>query len=420
MAFGSQSQSQRTVDESETHVSETQRTYIGVGDDGVVHSSTAASGRVEKTGVEIANFLNGAIETIGPSNVLSVVTDNAANCKAAEKEIEKALATVSVLNSWRELMKSGDENGRTSEGNVPKTINDDLFWEDVENILAITKPVYLLIKFCDGEGPRMGEIYEKMDNMVGEIKDIMMENKFLSYFPEINKIVVARWNKMTIHLHCLGFALSPKFYDKYYLEKLAPGGERRTTPNNDKEVTLGVMEAFKRISENEAERQVLQQLFATFHMKKELYSRAATQADVVIMDAIDWWATYGSETPELAEEAKKVFSQPISSSSAESNWSTYSYIHSVKRNRLNSKRADNLLFIHSNIRLQSCFTESYKSGPHKKWDMNPENAYIEGSSARLEEMMWDDLDDEGVENGRGKRKRQDYNFIVLNVFLIMF
>jgi len=28
---------------------------------------------------------------------------------------------------------------------------------------------------------------------------------------------------MTISLHCLGFALNPKFYDKYYLEKLACG-----------------------------------------------------------------------------------------------------------------------------------------------------------------------------------------------------
>ena len=44
---------------------------------------------VEKTGVAIANFLLGAIETVGPSNVLQVVTDNAANCKAAGREVEK-------------------------------------------------------------------------------------------------------------------------------------------------------------------------------------------------------------------------------------------------------------------------------------------------------------------------------------------
>ncbi|KAJ9539539.1 hypothetical protein OSB04_032272 [Centaurea solstitialis] len=44
---------------------------------------------VEKTGAAIAEFLYKAIETVGPSNVLSVVRDNAANCKAAGKEVEK-------------------------------------------------------------------------------------------------------------------------------------------------------------------------------------------------------------------------------------------------------------------------------------------------------------------------------------------
>jgi hypothetical protein len=44
---------------------------------------------VEKTGIAIAEFLIQAIEEIGPSNVLQVVTDNAANCKAAGKEVQK-------------------------------------------------------------------------------------------------------------------------------------------------------------------------------------------------------------------------------------------------------------------------------------------------------------------------------------------
>ncbi|PWA39686.1 hypothetical protein CTI12_AA569680 [Artemisia annua] len=44
---------------------------------------------VEKIGQAISNYLLGAIEKIGPSHVLQVVTDNAANCKAAGKDIEK-------------------------------------------------------------------------------------------------------------------------------------------------------------------------------------------------------------------------------------------------------------------------------------------------------------------------------------------
>ncbi|KAJ9560251.1 hypothetical protein OSB04_005411 [Centaurea solstitialis] len=442
---------------------------------------------VEKTGLEISKFLLGAIETVGPSNVLQVVTDNAANCVAAGHEIEKvhkhifwspccvhmlnlifkdmatqlywlqstyrkgkaivkyflnhthalsifranstlellkvaktrfashyillkrlmdcreALATTIVLDSWREWAKKGDENTRNLGVEIANTIKNENFWDDVRNVLAITKPIFLLIKFCDGDGPKMGGIYERMDDMLGEIKDVMKENTYSSYYPDVEKIVVTRWDKMTIPLHCLGFALNPRFYDKTYLGKLAPGGIARKAPNQDVEVVRSVMDAFARIAENDEEFKLLRDQFARFHTKKGIYSKVATQADSVTMDAIDWWSSYGAETPELAEVAKKVLSQPISSSSAERNWSTYSYIHNVKRNRLNSKRADKLVFIHSNIRLLSRFSKDYKSGPHKKWDVNPESPYVEGSSARLEEMAWENLED----NGRGKRPRVD-------------
>ncbi|GMI89573.1 hypothetical protein HRI_002626600 [Hibiscus trionum] len=45
----------------------------------------------EKTRTNIAEFLLESIEEVGPSNVLQIVTENAANCKAAGKEIEKIL-----------------------------------------------------------------------------------------------------------------------------------------------------------------------------------------------------------------------------------------------------------------------------------------------------------------------------------------
>ncbi|KAF2302566.1 hypothetical protein GH714_037795 [Hevea brasiliensis] len=306
----------------------------------------------------------------------------------------EALATTIVLKSWKEWTKNGDEKMKTMGALVAETISDDEFWEEVENIVAITKPLYLLIKFSDGESPKLGEIYEKMDSMLGELKDIMTNNKYKDSYEQMEAIVVERWAKMNIPMHCLGFALTPRFYDHHYLETPAPGGVPRKAPNLDKEVVLGVMDDFERIAENGAKQKLLREQFVIFHMKKGIYSMPAAQIDAVTMDSIDWWSTYGSETPELAEVAKKVLSQPISSSSAERNWSTYSYIHNVKRNRLNCTRADKLVFIHSNIRLQSRFFESYVTGPHKRWDMDPENSYLEDSAVKLEDMGWRSLDDD--------------------------
>ncbi|KAK8633710.1 hypothetical protein V6N13_014549 [Hibiscus sabdariffa] len=213
----------------------------------------------------------------------------------------------------------------------------------------------------------MGEIYERMDNMLGEIKDIMATSQYKHEFSSMEQIVVTRWDKMTIPLHCLGFALTPRFYDHIYLETPAPGGFTRRAPNLDKEVVMGCMEAFGNI----------------FH---------ATSA--VTVDAIDWWSIYGSQTPELAEVAKKVLSQPISSSSAERAWSTYGHVHSLKRNRLNSSRADKLVYIHTNLRLLSRYTDGYKNGPFRKWDIDPENSCLEESPLELEDMRWADLEND--------------------------
>lgn len=91
---------------------------------------------------------------------------------------------------------------------------------------------------------------------------------------------------------------------------------------------------------------------------------------------------------------KNPSSQPISSSSAERIWSTYSYIHNVKRNKLNFVRANKLVYVHSNIRLISRFTKSYNDGPYRKWDIDPETSDLEDSAAKLEELR----SMEGLEN----------------------
>lgn len=194
------------------------------------------------------------------------------------------------------------------------------------------------------------------------------------------------WAKMTIPLHCLGFVLSPRFYDARYLEKLAPGGIRRKAPIRDKEVIDGVMQAFNCIAKNKDEQWLLREQFASFHMKKGLYSLPSDQMDAVTMEAVDSWSTYGAETLDLAVVAKIILSQLIRSSSSERNWSTYSYLHNVKRNRINWTSTDELVFVYSNIRLTSRFSEAYKEGPHKKWDMHPESTYLEGSSSWLENV----------------------------------
>ncbi|CAL5098119.1 unnamed protein product [Urochloa decumbens] len=417
---------------------------------------------IEKTGDAIAEFLLKAIEEIGPKNVIQVVTDNASNCKAAGREIQKVhkhifwspcvvhtlnlmfkdfagkftwmedtykagkaivnffrshchclamfrnnsdldllkvaktrfashyillerlrtvrdgITTTVVTRQWKEWVKSCSSDQQEQAKAIVDAINDEHFWNEVDNILAITKPLYLVLRFSDGEGPKMGEIYERMDNMVGEIKDIMTQddNPHKLDYPEVEEIIMDRWEKMNIPLHSLAFALNPKYYDQRYIEKPAPGGFVRKAPNKDPDVMKGVLEAIKKIGDDASEQKFLREQFTHFISKKGIYALPYVKQDAYSMDAIDWWETYGSETPDLAAIAIKILSQPISSSSAERIWSTYEYIHSAKRNKLNAKNADKLVYIHSNLRLLSRVTESYKKGPHSKWDMDPSDSTI--------------------------------------------
>ncbi|KAK1378474.1 DUF659 domain-containing protein [Heracleum sosnowskyi] len=152
--------------------------------------------------------------------------------------------------------------------------------------------------------------------------------------------------------------------------------------------------------------------FGVVKTGKEIANFLLKSIDAVTMSPTSWWSTYGAKAPQLSEISLKVLSQPISSSSAERVWSTYSYIHNVKRNRLNSLRADKLVFIHSNIRLISCSTSGYKDGPYRKWDVNLETLYLDDSGARLEDLRWkedgDGLDKEDMVPASKRQRYEDF------------
>ena len=55
----------------------------------------------------------------------------------------------------------------------------------------------------------------------------------------------------------------------------------------------------------------------------------------------------------------------------------------MKRNRLQSKKAENLVFVHNNLRLLSHKSDEYKEGETKKWDVDAEIADLDASTAAL-------------------------------------
>ena len=90
-----------------------------------------------------------------------------------------------------------------------------------------------------------------------------------------------------------------------------------------------------------------------------------------------------------------MLSQVVNSSSAERCWSTYSFIHSVKRNRLNENRAESLVDAYYNLRLLSHYCDQAKTDrSHVTWDYNPEERNLEDGALALERLEPELLGDE--------------------------
>jgi hypothetical protein len=126
--------------------------------------------------------------------------------------------------------------------------------------------------------------------MVGQIKDIMAkdDNLHKEDFLDVESIAIGRWERMNIPLHCLAYALCPKFYHQECLNKPAPGGTSRQAPNKDVEVTTNVIRAFGRIADSWTEQQVFQEQYNAFIMKKGMFALPAVQLDAFTMDPIEW------------------------------------------------------------------------------------------------------------------------------------
>jgi len=80
-------------------------------------------------------------------------------------------------------------------------------WQYVRYILQFMKPIYNMIQFSYTDQSVIGEVYEKMDNILGEIKDIVEPRDAILY-DHIHKHVIKRWDNVNVPLHALEYALT--------------------------------------------------------------------------------------------------------------------------------------------------------------------------------------------------------------------
>jgi hypothetical protein len=137
------------------------------------------------------------------------------------------------------------------------------------------------------------------------------------------------------------FLILTRYYSTEWLE-LSPN---RVPPHQDLEISEERNKCLERFFLNDHERTLAKTEFGKF-------SRGIIGGKIHIamvkgrseIDAIDWWCCYGAYFPKLQSIASKLLVQPCSSSCCERNWSTYSFIHSLRRNKMTPTHAQDLVF----------------------------------------------------------------------------
>ena len=136
---------------------------------------------------------------------------------------------------------------------------------------------------------------------------------------------------------------------RYYSEEWLNEDKTRSAPHKDAEISQERGKCFRRLFPNADEyRRVLDE-YALFSMKNGCFSYLTSISMMSNIEPKSWWVNFGAQTLLLQTLAFRLLGQPSSSSCAERNWSTYAFIHSLRRNKLTTSRAQDLVYIHNNL-----------------------------------------------------------------------
>jgi hypothetical protein len=204
-----------------------------------------------------------------------------------------------------------------------------------------------------------------------------------------------RSKMLNIPLYALAYVITPKYYHVSWLSSPIPGGETKKIPHQDPEVQAGYMKALEKLVPDEEECDNIRRQLSHYILSNGAFGTNHAIRDRGNLSSLEWWNMHGGATPQLQRLATRVLSQVVNTSSTERCWSTYSFIHSVKRNRLNVNQSKSLVYVHYNLRVLSHYCEEAKMDKSLKcWDNNPKKDNLEDGVLFLEQLENALMDDD--------------------------
>ncbi|XP_042401119.1 uncharacterized protein LOC121991167 [Zingiber officinale] len=194
-----------------------------------------------------------------------------------------------------------------------------------------------MLRKADTDQPCLHLDYEWWDEMIEKMRVAISKgahSKDSKFYEVVHNILVERWNKSNTPLHCLAHSLNPRYYSHEWLQE----SPNRLPPHRDIEVSRERKKCIERYNSNSSERRSVNEEFDSFSATIDDFSNNDAMRDRGLMSPTKWWVIHGASAPTLQSLALKLLGQPSSSSCYERNWSTYSFIHSLKRNKITPQK----------------------------------------------------------------------------------
>ena len=223
---------------------------------------------------------------------------------------------------------------------VRSHVLDENFWRRCQNYTYMVEDVMKALRVFDGKEPAMGKAWLTMNNLRKHIFRLRYAPFSLTpaIAEEIEENFMKRWDMMLTDLHYAGAMLNP--YLRGHME-LQQNGEAKRALNR----------VFRRLSNplGVGFNEVMVEM-TEYEERLGSYSpEEAPDIRVANLQPHQWWSRVGGEA--LPKIAKRVLALTCSASSCERNWSMYSSVHNKSRNRLGTKKAEDLVYIYTNTRL---------------------------------------------------------------------
>lgn len=283
-------------------------------------------------------------------------------------------------SSLQQLVVKEETSGLITPQYKNMLLDDNNFWIKIEKLHELLVPIIKWIDLLQSDSCVAHKVYDAI---------VEIENSLIKTLPtcpiskrEEEHILKAFYKRKEIIIQPVHLAAA----------LLDPSNQGFNSTESEQ---VDAMEAICTIADNmHIDTTAVMTDLANYKAKQGIWSKSFLWITSKTVTPITWWLSM-SGTSLLSKVAVKILSIPITSAATERSFSTFSFIHTKKRNRLTTKRAGMITYIAFNwkfINKKSNNLKSHKSC-HNRAPVQTETDINENSEENSRQPNLDDVID---------------------------